>query len=447
MLTPPKSNYMTDNRHIMNRIERHQPNQQRVSSPTINHHYLSKDYRADSNDHDKPNDDTTYPITCGNNQGELIWKKFVCPGINAKCVKTQDTWLTPKEFVNLAGKSTLKDWKRAIRIKGQMLRKLIEQGDLNYYDHDNNCSNQCRSNKSFDEPAVQPHTETSVITQHTHDDSGSMYTSVIASRRTGPHHLTKRDLQKFWSSMINSDLFEQIMGDALNQFKNLMGRCSKGPNISAEDAVTLTNTVAALEIIPNIRHRLNFHKHSVDKQSEDNANIIHDLEKRLAEQKKLDQDLKRKSRVLTDATQLIPTEKRPKMYKIVRQKAIDRLPNPTIDVGKAWSDFTGSSTTPPIASNLVAATRGLQHQRWPDIQQQMNRMNLSDPATFAGLNPAAMLYNIQAADVYPQSVQHAHALFSSVAQAAVQGKAPTLGQQGKQMSREGTPQGSSANNN
>lgn len=34
--------------------------------------------------------------------------------------------------------------------------------------------------------------------------------------------------------MINSDLFEQIMGDALNQFKNLMGRCSKGPNISAE---------------------------------------------------------------------------------------------------------------------------------------------------------------------------------------------------------------------
>jgi len=383
----------------------------------------------------------------------------------------------------------LKDWKHAIRIKGVMLRKLIEQGDLNYYDHDNNCSNQCRSNKSFDDPAVQPHTETSVITQHTHDDSGAMYTSVIASRRTGPHHLTKRgimnmhpadslerssssedsgiggldggimrdtsitgekayDLQKFWSSMINSDLFEQIMGDALNQFKNLMGRCSKGPNISAEDAVTLTNTVAALEIIPNIRHRLNFHKHSVDKQSEDNANIIHDLEKRLAEQKKLDQDLKRKSRVLTDATQLIPTEKRPKMYKIVRQKAIDRLPNPTIgDVGKAWSDFTGSSTTPPIASNLVAATRGLQHQRWPDIQQQMNRMNLSDPSAFAGLNPAAMLYNIQAADVYPQSVQHAHALFSSVAQVAAQGKAPTLGQQQKQLSREGTPQGSSTNNN
>jgi len=27
-------------------------------------------------------------------------------------------------------------------------RKLIENGELNYYDHENNCSNQCRSNKS-----------------------------------------------------------------------------------------------------------------------------------------------------------------------------------------------------------------------------------------------------------------------------------------------------------
>ena len=33
-----------------------------------------------------------------------------------------DEWYTPKEFVNVAGKSTLKDWKRAIRINGVMLR-------------------------------------------------------------------------------------------------------------------------------------------------------------------------------------------------------------------------------------------------------------------------------------------------------------------------------------
>lgn len=30
--------------------------------------------------------------------------------------------ISPKEFVHLAGKSTLKDWKRAIRMNGIMLR-------------------------------------------------------------------------------------------------------------------------------------------------------------------------------------------------------------------------------------------------------------------------------------------------------------------------------------
>lgn len=30
--------------------------------------------------------------------------------------------ISPKEFVCLAGKSTLKDWKRAIRLNGTMLR-------------------------------------------------------------------------------------------------------------------------------------------------------------------------------------------------------------------------------------------------------------------------------------------------------------------------------------
>ena len=28
-----------------------------------------------------------YPITCGESKAILLWKKFVCPGINVKCVK------------------------------------------------------------------------------------------------------------------------------------------------------------------------------------------------------------------------------------------------------------------------------------------------------------------------------------------------------------------------
>ena len=60
-----------------------------------------------------------------------------------------------------------------------------------------------------------------------------------------------------------------------------------------------------------------------------------ELEKKLAEQKKFEQDLKRKSQVLDNVMSLTPTEKRQKrIYRIVRQKAIDtRLP-PGVMPGK-----------------------------------------------------------------------------------------------------------------
>lgn len=45
--------------------------------------------------------------------------------IAAVCLQCGGNWYTPKEFVQVAGKSTLKDWKRAIRINGQMLRYAI----------------------------------------------------------------------------------------------------------------------------------------------------------------------------------------------------------------------------------------------------------------------------------------------------------------------------------
>lgn len=89
------------------------------------------------------------PITCGDCKALLLMKKFVCPGINVKCVKVgdarraaaappsldrrlgfhltsrlqyEDQLISPKQFVHMSGKATLKDWKRAIRMGGVMLR-------------------------------------------------------------------------------------------------------------------------------------------------------------------------------------------------------------------------------------------------------------------------------------------------------------------------------------
>ena len=65
-----------------------------------------------------------FKVTCGNLEGKLLWTRFACPGINVRCIRLRNNTelITPKELVHQAGKQTLKDWKRAIRINNQMLR-------------------------------------------------------------------------------------------------------------------------------------------------------------------------------------------------------------------------------------------------------------------------------------------------------------------------------------
>ncbi|KAF3833598.1 hypothetical protein F7725_024802 [Dissostichus mawsoni] len=83
------------------------------------------------------------PITCGDCKALLLVKKFVCPGINVKCVKYEDQLISPKQFVHISGKATLKDWKRAIRMGG----KMMDSGQLDFYEHNTLCTNTCRSTK------------------------------------------------------------------------------------------------------------------------------------------------------------------------------------------------------------------------------------------------------------------------------------------------------------
>ncbi|KAI8497494.1 transcription coactivator [Branchiostoma belcheri] len=105
--------------------------------------------KSDDGDGDS---EVAYPVMCGDNQGLLIWKKFICPGIHSRCIKYNGMMRTPKEFVVEAGKAGLKDWKRAIRINGTMIRRMMETGELDYYQHEQVCSKTCRSNR-FDVPS------------------------------------------------------------------------------------------------------------------------------------------------------------------------------------------------------------------------------------------------------------------------------------------------------
>ena len=74
-------------------------------------------------------EESYFKVTCGTLEGRLIWHKFVCPGINVRCIRldSKHELITPKELVKEAGKQTLKDWKRAIRINTKMLRYVLFQ--------------------------------------------------------------------------------------------------------------------------------------------------------------------------------------------------------------------------------------------------------------------------------------------------------------------------------
>ena len=66
-----------------------------------------------------------YEIACGGHLGKLYQRKFVCPGINSRCIQmVNDEWCTPKEFVARGGKESLKDWKRAIKVAVNMFPTL-----------------------------------------------------------------------------------------------------------------------------------------------------------------------------------------------------------------------------------------------------------------------------------------------------------------------------------
>uniref|UniRef100_A0A3B3I8V7 SAND domain-containing protein n=1 Tax=Oryzias latipes TaxID=8090 RepID=A0A3B3I8V7_ORYLA len=80
--------------------------------------------------------------------GALITGYVVAASLTLCCSpQFDDQLISPKQFVHLAGKATLKDWKRAIRVGGVMLRRMMDSGEIDFYRHNHMCSNTCRSTK------------------------------------------------------------------------------------------------------------------------------------------------------------------------------------------------------------------------------------------------------------------------------------------------------------
>ncbi|XP_061453188.1 glucocorticoid modulatory element-binding protein 1 isoform X4 [Rhineura floridana] len=242
-----------------------------------------------------------YPITCGEIKAILLWKKFVCPGINVKCVKFNDQLISPKHFVHLAGKSTLKDWKRAIRLGGIMLRKMMDSGQIDFYQHDKVCTNTCRSTK-FDlliSSARAPVPGQQSLVQTPTSADGSI-TQIAVSEENVEEGIE-------W----NSALTAAVTMATEEGIK-------KDPE-EISDAAVLNNVAHTFGLMDTVKRVLENRKSQTDQGEEQFLYTLADLDRQLEEQKKLARDQKIKSQTIQNVVLMpVNTPKLPKRPRLQR---------------------------------------------------------------------------------------------------------------------------------
>ncbi|XP_072317361.1 glucocorticoid modulatory element-binding protein 1-like [Eucyclogobius newberryi] len=238
-----------------------------------------------------------YPITCGNSNAILIIKKFICPGINVRCVKFNNELISPKQFVHLSGKATLKDWKRAIRLGGVMLRKMMDSGQIDFYLHSTVCSNTCRSAKcdvQMSRTMVQPSSpkvtgedfndakrteENSEVKSGPEPEYGAPANQSPESATTNGHS-AKRErndspagVLNLWKSVAESGLMGDVLSSVqtklLLTLKEIENRGLK-ENLQLQDAIILNTLCEMVGLCESVKQAVELRHNSNEENRIDN---------------------------------------------------------------------------------------------------------------------------------------------------------------------------------
>ncbi|XP_023812819.1 glucocorticoid modulatory element-binding protein 2 [Oryzias latipes] len=275
--------------------------------------------------------DVFYPITCGDAKATLVWKKFVCPGINVKCVQFNEQLISPKEFVCLAGKSTLKDWKRAIRLNGTMLRKIMDSGELDFYQHSRVCSNTCRSTKiDLVGTKVSLCSDQSDVLSAA--SSSADLNGAAASLSEGMEEPSEwvtaigEDSVTFWRAVKEAGLLEEVVEDFQKELQEVLKGLQErvyDPPLQVKDAVLLNNIVQNFGMLDLVKKVLASHKNQMDHYREQYTRSLVALEQQCDEHRKRAKELKSKSQHLNNVLMTLtpvtppPALKRPRLTRAV----------------------------------------------------------------------------------------------------------------------------------
>uniref|UniRef100_A0A8C3CAM2 Glucocorticoid modulatory element binding protein 1 n=1 Tax=Cairina moschata TaxID=8855 RepID=A0A8C3CAM2_CAIMO len=259
-----------------------------------------------------------------------------------------DQLISPKHFVHLAGKSTLKDWKRAIRLGGIMLRKMMDSGQIDFYQHDKVCTNTCRSTK-FDllissarapvpgqQSVVQTPTSadgrniTQIALSEESMEEGIEWNSALTAAVTmATEEGMKKDTDEisedtlmFWKGIADVGLMEEVVCNIQKEIEEVLRgvqqRLGQSP-FQMTDAAVLNNVAHTFGLMDTVKKVLDNRKNQTEQGEEQFLYALADLERQLEEQKKLAKDQKAKSQTIQNVVLMpVSAPKPPKRPRLQR---------------------------------------------------------------------------------------------------------------------------------
>ncbi|XP_029700798.1 glucocorticoid modulatory element-binding protein 1 isoform X2 [Takifugu rubripes] len=252
------------------------------------------------------------PITCGDCKALLLMKKFVCPGINVKCVKYEDQLISPKQFVHISGKATLKDWKRAIRMGGVMLRKMMDSGQLDFYQHSTLCTNTCRSTKfdllinntRFPPDGTGLATPTSSQAQVVQGNGGAAVedkADILSGKLdwSSPESADKKesseiseDTLTFWKGIADVGLLGEVVTNISSELLEMLNGVQQRQETAAlqdTEVAVLSNLAQVFGLLDSVKKIVERRKQQTDPSQQQMLSTLTNLEVQLEEQKKQQQ--------------------------------------------------------------------------------------------------------------------------------------------------------------
>lgn len=230
-----------------------------------------------------------------------------------------------------------------------MLRKMMDSGQIDFYQHDKVCSNTCRSTK-FDllissARAPVPGQQTSVvqtptsadgnitqiaISEESMEEAGLEWNSALTAAVTmATDEGIKKDSEEisedtlmFWKGIADVGLMEEVVCNIQKEIEELLRgvqqRLLQAP-FQVTDAAVLNNVAHTFGLMDTVKRVLDNRRKQVEQSEGQFLYTLADLERQLEEQKKQAQDPRLKSQTVQNVVLMpVSTPKPPKRPRLQR---------------------------------------------------------------------------------------------------------------------------------